>query len=76
MAVTRRWVESSSVSFWRPASTDVRASASFDFFGSTEDVAFFHAFIMDWFYSPEVIAAATKFRLAHPRAVRRVARRP
>ena len=44
--------------------TDVRASASFDFFGSTEDVAFFHAFIMDWFYSPEVIAAATKFGLA------------
>ncbi len=44
--------------------TDVRATASFDFFSSSEDVAFFHAFIMDWFYSPEVIAAATKFGLA------------
>ena len=44
--------------------TDVRATASFDFFSSNEDVAFFHAFIMEWFYSPEVIAAATKFGLA------------
>ena len=44
--------------------TDVRATASFDFFGSTEDVAFFHGFVMDWFYSPEVIGAATKFGLA------------
>ncbi len=44
--------------------TDVRATASFDFFSSSEDVSFFHAFIMDWFYSPEVIAAATNFGLA------------
>ena len=44
--------------------TDVRATASFDFFGAAPDVAFFHAFIMDWFYSPQVIAAATKFGLA------------
>ena len=36
----------------------------YDFFSSTEDVAFLHAFIMDWFYSPQVIAAATKFGLA------------
>ena len=44
--------------------SDVRASASFDFFSSPEDVAFPHAFISDWFYSPDVIAAATKYGLA------------
>ena len=44
--------------------TDVRAGASFDFFSTTEDVAFLHAFIADWFYSPDVIAAATKYGLA------------
>ena len=44
--------------------SDVRASASFDFFSSPEDIAFLHAFISDWFYSPDVIAAATKYGLA------------
>ena len=44
--------------------TDVRASASFDFFGSAEDVAFLHAFICDWFFMPRVVAAATQFGLA------------
>ncbi len=44
--------------------SDVRATASFDSFGTTEDVLFFHGFIMDWFYKPEVIGAATKFGLA------------
>ena len=44
--------------------SDIRATGSFDFFGTTEDVLFFHAFIMDWFYKPEVIGAATKFGLA------------
>ncbi len=44
--------------------TDVRASASFDYFSSTEDVAFLRAFIDDWFYSPRVIEAATQFGLA------------
>ncbi len=44
--------------------TDIETSASFDFFGSAADVAFFHAFIIDWFYSPRVIGAATKFGLA------------
>ena len=27
-------------------------------------MAFLHAFILDWFYSPNVVAAATKFGLA------------
>ena len=44
--------------------SDVRATASFDSFGTTEDVLFFHGFIMDWFYKPEVIGAATKFGIA------------
>ena len=44
--------------------TDIRASASFDFFGTHEDVAFFHAVATGWFFSDEVIGAATKFGLA------------
>ena len=44
--------------------SDIRASASFDFFSTTEDIAFLHTFISDWFYSPDVIAEATKYRLA------------
>jgi SAM-dependent methyltransferase len=43
---------------------DVRASASFDFFGTTADVAFFHGFINDWFFSPKVTAAIVQFGLA------------
>ena len=42
----------------------IRASGSFDFFGTTEDVAFFHGFINDWFYSPKVTAAIVQFGLA------------
>ena len=44
--------------------TNIRASASFDHFGSAEDVAFLRAFIDDWFYSPRVIEAAVQFGLA------------
>ena len=44
--------------------SNVQTSASFDFFGTKEDVAFLHAFILDWFYSPRVIEAATKYGLA------------
>ena len=44
--------------------SNVRATASFDFFSSAEDVAFLHAFIVDWFYKPEIIEAATKYGLA------------
>ena len=44
--------------------TDVRAGASFDFFGTREDVAFFHAVATGWFFSDEVIGAATKYGLA------------
>lgn len=44
--------------------SDIRATASFDYFSAPEDIAFFHAFIGDWFYSADVIAAATKHGLA------------
>lgn len=43
---------------------DVRASASFDVFSTPEDVAFLHGFIMDWFFMPRVIEAATAYGLA------------
>ena len=44
--------------------SDISVGGSFDFFGTAEDVAFLHRFIMDWFYSPNVIEAATKYGLA------------
>ncbi len=43
---------------------DIKATASFDAFSSTGDVAFLHGFISDWFFSPAVIAALTNFGLA------------
>ena len=44
--------------------TDIQAGGSFDFFGSTSDIAFLHAFICDWFFTPRVVGAATQFGLA------------
>ena len=44
--------------------TDIRSSGSFEFFGAPEDVAFFHAFVADWFYSPQVMEVVTKYGLA------------
>ena len=43
---------------------DVRTSASFDFFGSKDDILFFYGFIRDWFFMPQVVEAATKYGLA------------
>ena len=43
---------------------DIRATASFDSFGTDADVAFLHRFIIDWFFTPQVIEAATKFGLS------------
>ena len=48
----------------RAGFTDVRATGSFDFFGSDADVAFLHAFISGWFFAPEGVAAATQYGLA------------
>ena len=50
--------------FVRSGFWDVRTSASFDYFGAAEDVAFLRAFIDDWFYSPEVVAAVAKYGFA------------
>ena len=44
--------------------SDVRASASFDVFSSPQDVAFLHKFVGGWFFSPDVVGAATKYGLA------------
>ena len=44
--------------------TGIQATASFDFFSTVEDVAFLRAFIEDWFFSTEVITAATTYGLA------------
>ena len=44
--------------------SDIQTSASFDFFATAEDVAFLHAFIVDWFFSPDVTSAATKYGFA------------
>ena len=43
---------------------DLQATASFDFFSTAADVAFLRAFIEDWFFSTEVITAATTYGLA------------
>lgn len=44
--------------------TDIRASGSFDYFDTAEEVAFLHGFIVSWFFLPEVVAAATQYGLA------------
>ncbi len=44
--------------------SDVQTSASFDYFGTAADVAFLRAFIDDWFYMPEVVAAVVKYGFA------------
>ena len=48
----------------RAGFTDIRAGASFDFFGSAADVAFLHAYIADWFFAPTVVEAAARHGLA------------
>lgn len=42
----------------------VEATGSFDYFSSEAGVAAFHAFIVDWFFMPEVVAAATQYGFA------------
>ena len=43
---------------------DIEATASFETFASAAEVAFLHRFINDWFFSDDVIGAATTFGLA------------
>ena len=44
--------------------SDVRASASFEFFSTTEDVHFYHEFATGWFFSPPVVEAVTSHGVA------------
>lgn len=44
--------------------TEVRASASFDMFSAPRDVAFLHNVATGWFFSSDVVGAATKYGLA------------
>lgn len=43
---------------------DVQPSGSFGIFGTSEDVAFFHGFVVDWFFQPHITAAAVQLGLA------------
>ena len=43
---------------------DVNTSGSFDYFDTAQEISFLHAFINDWFFMPEVVAAATQYGLA------------
>ena len=43
---------------------DIQWSASFDMFPTIEDVAFFHAFVNQWFLSDEVMEPAMQFGIA------------
>ena len=46
--------------------SDIHASASFDYYGTPGDIAFFYNFVGNWFFSPDTVKAATKFKLATP----------
>ena len=50
--------------FVKSGFVDVEASASFDFFSTPEDVAFFHGFVNQWFLSDSVVGPAEQFGLA------------
>jgi ubiquinone/menaquinone biosynthesis C-methylase UbiE len=51
-------------SFVEAGLSDVRASASFDVFHSPQDIAFLYNVAVGWFFSPDVVEAATKYGLA------------
>ena len=42
----------------------IHGSASFEYFGTPEDVAFYHGFSVSWFFAPNVVQAAIKHGLA------------
>ena len=43
---------------------DIEAGAEFEFFGSAEDIDFFHGFVNGWFCSPATVDAAVEHGLA------------
>ena len=42
----------------------IHASASFDYYGTVEDVAFYHTFAVGWFFSSQTVEATIKHGLA------------
>ena len=44
--------------------TDIRCSASFDSYGTTEDLAFYYGFIIDWFFSEQLIERVSALGIA------------
>ena len=44
--------------------SDIRCSASFDSYGTPPDLDFFYGFVVDWFFSPHVVAAVTGLGIA------------
>lgn len=44
--------------------TDIRCSASFDSYGTPEDLAFYYSFIIDWFFSEQLIERVTGLGIA------------
>ena len=44
--------------------TDIRASASFDSYGTPADLDFFYAFVIDWFFSEQLIERVTGLGIA------------
>ncbi len=44
--------------------SDIHASASFESYGTTEDIVFFHDFAGGWFFYPDTVETATKYGLA------------
>ena len=50
--------------FLQAGFSPVHASASFEYFGTAEDVAFYHTFSVAWFFSPKTVEAAINHGLA------------
>ena len=50
--------------FLQAGFSPVHASASFDYYGTVEDVAFYHTFAVGWFFSSQTVEAAVKHGLA------------
>ncbi len=51
-------------SFLDAGFVDVVATASFEHFGTEEDIGFMHGFVIGWFFSPETVGAAIGHGLA------------
>ena len=50
--------------FLQAGFSDIHASASFESYSTTSDIAFFHGFASGWFFYPDTVETATKHGLA------------